>query len=205
MSVCKGWAAQRDPLTSSGARIPSFSSCLHPSLCLSLHFQQSSSTKEKMGHSVEIVHSYDLSVSLVFINKARLTLYLFPGSQSVVVWWLQWGSSFRQRVNRSVLTCIGAQGKDIKTSTTVTWTSLCFNSKNQHVSNKSAVSLQPVGAHILHTVLSVIPLQFVIQYFTDAVAKVLKDLRLFGRLKWQGVLVQGVDSLENIQIHTASS
>lgn len=52
-TVCKGWAAQHNPPTSSGARIPSSSSCplLHHFLSLSLHLQLSSSTRKDWLHT----------------------------------------------------------------------------------------------------------------------------------------------------------
>lgn len=52
-TVCKGWAAQHNPPTSSGACIPSSSSCplLHHFLSLSLHLQLSSSTRKDWLHT----------------------------------------------------------------------------------------------------------------------------------------------------------
>jgi len=47
------------------------------------------------------------------------------------------------------------------------------------------------------TVLSEISLQFLIQYFTDAVSKALQDFGLFGVLKRQWILVQRADGLQN--------
>lgn len=70
-TVCKGWAAQHNLPTSSGARIPSSSSCplLHHFLSLSLHLQLSSSTRKDYTHSGKIRGKIILIESHFFIIK----------------------------------------------------------------------------------------------------------------------------------------
>lgn len=71
-TVCKGWAAQHNPPTSSGARIPSSSSCplLHHFLSLSLHLQLSSSTRKDWLHTGEVIL---VEATFFFIVKQFVT------------------------------------------------------------------------------------------------------------------------------------
>jgi len=58
-------------------------------------------------------------------------------------------------------------------------------------------SSHPSLTSLFLTVLSVVSLQFFIQYFTDAVSKVLEDLCLFGASQWERIFSQRADCLVN--------